>query len=490
MDTALGVPLVKRNSLAGQILSFAISVLIIVAGIFGFRTLVHKPDAEASTKAPPLVPLVNTEAILAHNGSLDIAVDGVVVPFREIEVAAEVAGKVVFKDEACNGGRFVTRGTRMMKIDPRDYELAARRLENLLEQADANIVELQVEIGNTDELIKLAKDQVELEQREIDRLAGLIQDRIVTDTSMDKAKQAELTARNGLVQHKNQLQLLTSRQRRLKSARDLVVTDLEKAKLDLERTEIIATVDGVVIEDFAERDSFVQKGEPIFTLEDTSAVEVKCRLKMEELSWVWRQTGQEFRGVTPGATGYQIPKIPVTIRYQLSDRKEEGYEWQGVLARFDGIGLDEATRTVPCRVVVDKPRDVKVVGGNKPTSDETPAIGGLPALVRGMFVTVTFHVDQPSPLLLIPERAVQPGKTVFIVRDGRLEEKKAIDLIELIQVKDATGASQSRWLVEEATTGLAAGDRIVLPPFSVLRDGDQVREDPSPTGPASKETSR
>lgn len=336
----------RRNSLAGQIFSFAVSLLIVAAGVFGFRALVYKPEAEASAKTPPAVPLVYTAAIRPHEGSLDIAVDGLVTPFREIEVAAEVAGKVVFKDEACNGGRFVTRGMRLIKIDPRDYELAVQRLENQLEQADANIEELQVEIGNSAELIKLAEDQVELEQKEVNRLAGLIQERVVTDSTLDRAKQVELTARNSLVLLKNQLQLLKTRQRGVASARDLVVTDLEQAKLDLERTEISAAVDGVVIDDMVERDSYVQKGEPLFKLEDTSAVEVKCRLKMEELNWVWRQSGQEFNGLGADSTGYQIPQIPVTVRYQLSDRKGVHYEWQGVLARFDGIGLDEATRTL------------------------------------------------------------------------------------------------------------------------------------------------
>ena len=469
----------RRNSLAGQVLSFAISLLIVAGGIFGFRTLIYKPEAEASVKTPRLVPLVHTEAILVHQGSLYIAVDGVVTPFRELEVAADVAGKVVYKDEACNGGRFVTRGMRLIKIDPRDYELAVQRLGNQLEQADASIEELQVEISNSAELIKLAEDQVTLEQNEVNRLAGLIQERIVTDSTLDRAKQTELSARNNLITLTNQLHLLKTRQRRLESARDLVVTDLEKAKLDLERTEIVAAVDGVVIDDMVERDSFVQKGDKLFMLEDTSAVEVKCRLKMEELNWVWRQSGQEFGGLEAVGAGYQIPRIPVTVRYQLSDRQAVHYEWQGVLARFDGIGLDEATRTVPCRVLVEKPRDVSIVRRRAEPANGTVASGGPPALVRGMFVTVTFHVDQPSPLLLIPERAVQPGKTLWIVKDGHLVEKPSLELIELIQVKDEAGIEQSHWLVEVSATGLVADDRVVVPPFGVLANGEQVREEAS-----------
>jgi multidrug efflux pump subunit AcrA (membrane-fusion protein) len=311
---------------------------------------------------------------------------------------------------------------------------------------------------------------------------------------LDRAKQTELTARNGLVQFRNQLQLSKTRQRRLASARELVATDLEQAKLDLERTEIVAPVDGVVIDDLVERDSFVQKGETVFALEDTSAVEVKCRLKMEELYWVWRQTGQDFEGRGAESAGYDIPRIPVTVTYRLSDRQGTYYQWRGVLARFDGIGLDEATRTVPCRVLVDKPRDVTVVDDRTQTRQETgeatSAAGGLSALVRGMFVTVTFHVDQPSPLLVIPERAVQPGKTVWIVNNGQLEQKRSLDLIELIQVEDEAGAEQAYWLVASAATGLTAGDRVVVPPFGGLRDNDRVRENALPDNTAWERSSR
>jgi len=451
--------------------------LIIGAGVFGFRVLIYKPETEAIAKTPPLAPLVYTAAIRSHEGSLDFKVDGVVAPYREIAVAAEVAGKVVFKDESCDSGRFVTQGTPLIKIDPQDYQIAVQRLENQLEQADASIEELQVEIGNSAELIKLAEDQVELERKEIDRLSGLIQERIVTDSTLDRAKQTELAARNGLVQLKNQLQLLRTRQRRLESARDLVVTDLKQAKLDLARTEIAAAVDGVVIDDLVERDSYVQKGEPIFTLEDTSKVEVNCRLKMEDLYWVWSQTGTDFNGVLADRPGYEFPRISVTIEYRLADRQDVGYQWRGVLVHFtpfDGIGLDKATRTVPCRILVDNPRDVKVVKYREDRQDQVVS-GVPPTLVRGMFVTATFHVDQPSPLLVIPERAVQPGKTVWIVRDGVLHEKQSLELIELIEVPGADGQLAPHWLVEASATDLAAGDQVVVPPFGILRDGDAVR---------------
>ena len=63
-----------------------------------------------------------------HEGKLNIEVDGVVVPFRQITLSAEVEGTVLFKEEDCRAGRYVEQGTVLFRIDPRDYELEIRRL--------------------------------------------------------------------------------------------------------------------------------------------------------------------------------------------------------------------------------------------------------------------------------------------------------------------------------------------------------------------------
>lgn len=457
----------NRKSLANQAFSLAVSAVILVAGVVGFRMLVYKPEQEASANPPPDPPLVSTVVVREHKGNLNIAVDGVVVPYREVEVASEVAGRVVFKNEACNGGRFVTKGTTLIRVDARDYELQVKRLTSQLEQAIANLQELEVERKNTLELIDLAQERLELDRKEVNRLADLSQDRVVTDSDLDKAKQAELAARNSLVQLENQLPLLDTRKQQLESGKALVETDLERAKLDVIRTEVVAPADGVVISDLVEEESYVQKGSPLFTLEDTSAVEVRCRLRMEELHWLWRQSREDVV-----ANDYQIPQTPVTISYELTGRDAVRYEWKGTLSRYDGIGLDEATRTVPCRVVVSDPREVRVMRDGK----DVEAVGAPPALVRGMFVGVSVHIGSPGTLVSIPEQAVQPGKAAWVVRNGRLSLVKPLTLVELIKLPQLDGTTENSWLVEAETRGLSIGDRVVVPPFGVLTRNMQVRE--------------
>ena len=192
---------------------------------------------------------------------------------------------------------------------------------------------------------------------------------------------------------------------RLESARNLSTSNLKKARLDLQRTRILSPADGVIVNDLVEVDSFVQRGTLLFSLEDTSKVEVKCKLQMEDLYWLWDQPGRSSQTVAASAAdAYDIPETHVQVVYRLAGYNDLDYIWEGRLTRYDGVGLDEKTRSAPCRVVVDEPR--------KRTSTHS---SGPPALVRGMYVTIRIQVDPETPLLNIPEEALRPGNQVWRV---------------------------------------------------------------------------
>jgi multidrug efflux pump subunit AcrA (membrane-fusion protein) len=270
-----------------------------------------------------------------------------------------------------------------------------------------------------------------------------------------------LGAQNALTSQENLAKLLESRRARLESARDLVGTQLDKAKLDLARTQIVAPIDGVVVEDLVEVDSFVQRGTPLVKLEDTSAVEVECNLLLEELNWIWKRAAENSQAI-PTASGYELPPTPVTVAFSLEGQE---YTWQGVLARFDGVGIDPMTRTAACRVVVEKPQQVHTA-----SAATAGRSAGPPALLRNMFVTVRIHIDSSTPLLQLPEFAVRPGARAWRVRDGRLE-------IRQIQI---ARREEDSVLFHPSEDGLQAGDRIVISPLATAFEGMAVSEQQAP----------
>ncbi len=212
--------------------------------------------------------------------------------------------------------------------------------------------------------------------------------------------------------------------------------------------------------DHVEAGTYVQPGTTLVTLEDTSAVEVRLNLRMDELNWLWRQQSPLHvkSHPDPVSGNYQFPETKTTVVYELGGRR---FTWNGLLSRFDGVGLDERTRTVPCRVFIENPRAVGLEGSEGLVSD-SPNITGPPALVRGMFVTVKIHAQPHANLLSLPERAIRPGNEVWIVRDGKLDRCQ-------VQVARVTPLGV---LIDADRSDLAAGDLVVTTPMAATPKAD------------------
>lgn len=429
----------KRRRLIWEIARFIIPLVILAGGVVGMFALSGQRELEPKEQQPVQAPLVSTVTAVEHDGTLDIEVDGVVVPYREITLSAEVDGRVIFKSDNCRAGRYVDKDTLLIEIDPRDYQLEARRLTHGVDKPINGSGELSLDTVDPESLIGLAEEELTLQRREFERLEKLADSLAVTESQIDQGKRSVLLAQNAVLTLRNQL---------------------EKAELNLSRTKIQLPVGGVIVNDSAEQGDYVRKGTPLVTMEDTSKVEIKCNLRMEELYWLWAQIGSadtvKARESGP-AIDYEIPRTPVTVVYRLAGHE---YLWDGILDRYQGIGLDEATRTVPCRVVVENPRAVRRPDAEPVGNRHT----GPPALVRGMYVTVIVKAQPLATLLQLPEAAVRPGNKIWVARDGKLE---------IIEVR-VVGTTGEHAVVQAGS--LAPGDKVVVTPLAVATSGMDVRE--------------
>lgn len=459
-------------TLLRSIIGWLTPLAILGIGVAIFLALGKQPPPTRRPADPQAAVAVQTAPVLVEEAGVDVETDGVVVPVREVTLAAEVGGRVLTKSPACNEGEFVSKGTLLFQIDPRDYELDVARLEREQAQAGLAIEEVDEELVQNATSIDLAKRQVELARREATRLEGLKSGRIVTESEHDRAVREELTVANALTALEGQRRVLTKRRTRLVEARALATTMLDRAKLDLARTKVVAPADGRVVEDKVEQDSFVAKGTPLVTLEDTSAAEVKASLQMDEVARVW--SGREHESGAAGSpkNGHDLPPTPATVIYTLGERS---YQWQGVLARQEGRGLDEKTRTLPCRVIVHDPAGVKAVDRYGAVMPELPA-GAPRTLLRGMFVQVRVHVDDGGELVSIPEEAQRPSGDVWVMRDGRLAIVRPRPL----------AVRQGRVVFDAQESGLLPGDRVVVSQLVHARDGMAIAEASRPDREATR----
>ncbi len=334
---------------------------------------------------------------------LFLSVDGTVVPFEEANVAAEVSGRIISKSEKCEAGGFVKQGEILMKIDPEDYQLEVQRLSQQKDQEYQRLQELDQEMLNSQKLIDVAQQDVKIQEREIRRLESLPSG-FASRTEIDQANRALLAATQQLVSLENQLKIQRKQRTRIESAEKLAATQLQAAEVNLRRTHVRAPIDGIVVTEQVDVNTFVTRGSPLVTIENTSKVEVSTSLRMDQLYWILDQVDIEE---TKTSVGYDLPETDAIIEFEVSGRHGMTHQWNGKLLSYDGIGLDPKTRTVPVRVIVDRPSEFIHQGESSiPSHSTTP-------LVRGMFVRVRLMIHPKTQLYVIPTKALQPGNRIY-----------------------------------------------------------------------------
>ncbi|MEW4570024.1 HlyD family efflux transporter periplasmic adaptor subunit [Tautonia sp. JC769] len=372
--------------------------LLLGAGVVAFAGLVASKEPPQRVERERDLPRVEVVPVGdASNTGLGIEVNGTIIPKREITLSAEVEGRIVERTEACWAGRSVKAGDLLLKLDPRPLEIQDASFEAELAQVAADLDQLDIEIQNTEELVTLAEQEVDLRRREQVRVEQLIARSASSASERDAADAQMLTARQNLQRLQNDRRTFASRRARLEAQMRRIEAQLDQVAYDLERTTITAPIDGRIVEVRVERDAYARPGEVLVTLEDSATMEVRCSLRLEDLFWL---AGGDDPMTLANDDPYAIPRARAVVSRSLAGRSTD---WEGVLSRFEGTGIDERTRTVPCRVEVAQPAGLR----------------------RGMFVSVTlFGAETQVPLLSIPRAAFRPNNEIWIVTDGHLEIRR------------------------------------------------------------------
>ena len=506
----------KTRLIPKLLLGWLLPVAIATLGVLVFFMLGKQaPKQVGIDPSDPQViltkmPMVSIDSVQAYQGieTLDIDLSGTVVPFRQVTIGAEVAGRVVLKTDQCRIGRYVNRGDLLLKLNPKDYELEVERITSLKESEYAQQRELEQEISNIKRSLALAEEELQLQEKELARIASLPEG-FASDTERDQAQRQRIASANQVVTFQNQLQLLQTRRTRIELAERLAETQLAQANVNLERSEIRSPISGVIINETVQEDSYVQRGDKLCIIEDTERVEVSCNLRTDQLLLILDQlsdgTGKDPSSQVLRSSSYELPPTPVEISYQVAGRSDIVFQWRGKLSRYEGIGLDSQSRTVPVRITVENPRDVRRNG----QSITEEGNGGLPALVRGMFVDVKIMTKPRRPLMLIPKLALKPGGQLWAFKpepsdssnqttspgiapdlnlsnpdDWQVGRLEVLSGIKTIRISNIPHLENREYWVAEADQRVSPGTRLVTSPLAnLIGDGsDKVRTSKSNMG--------
>ena len=458
------------------------SVLILGLGVFGLLFFGRSPEVPTDVSklnSASVAPLVETAEVRVWDQPFHLDIDGEAATYRVLTVGAEVTGRVLRKSESSRSGTFVNKGDVLFEIDPVNYQLDEQRLEARVSQAQEELRAIEVDMENVTTLLKLAQEDNELQKDHLERIRSLFTRKATSETEMDNATRLELTARNAVQMQQNQLNTLAQTKKTKEAALKLAQAELERTRVDLQRCVVTSPITGRVVDDMKEEGDYVKPGDELVHVSDSSRMEVKCSLKGEELAWVW-QHGQQMNpppiqtsetaiaesgaAASAGVEGkkadpFQMPKVPCEIAFEF-----EGVEtvWDGYLSRYEGTGMDRATRMFPCRVIVEQPEKTRVKSLTGAASISPPT------LLSGMYVTVRIPIDSPVPLLQVPAESVRPGEQLWVVREGILK----VITIGLVRV-DGDMA-----LVRQEGGLLKAGDQVIVSPLASVSENMKVTTAP------------
>jgi multidrug efflux pump subunit AcrA (membrane-fusion protein) len=429
--------------------------MIIAAGLIAFFWLRSLNAPPERTRLPPTPPFVETMVFDPSESRFEIRVGGNVVPRREVTISAEVSGTIVAKVDHLQGGRHVAQATPLVQIDPTSYDLVVEELSSELKQVAEDLRRIDVDTSGNAALVEIAESKLKLAAEELARAKSLFAKNVTAEADLNQVETSHLEARNVLRLLQNDRDLIPIRRKRLQAQLKLTELRQQQAQLNLDRTSIVAPFDGIISHDAVELGNFVQPGDVLLKIQETASFEIECSLRTDDLYWLWNsrqsQPLDDAGGDDhPDREIFEVPRVSATVTYTVGG---QAFHWQGRLARYEGRGIDRTTRTVPCCVIVSEPK-------------RNDAGDGPPALMRGMYVTVTLEAAPRMRLWQIPNRAMQPNGQVWTVESGRLR---------IHEVKPARVLPEGV-LIRADQADLKPGARLVVSQLATAFAGMQVRE--------------
>jgi RND family efflux transporter MFP subunit len=287
-----------------KFLKWTLPVVVLVVALVGGRYIIANRPA-APQFEPPQVP-VSIDAIRATPQDYQVLIrsEGTVEPRTQSTLIPQVSGQIVAISPSFREGGFFERGDVLVRLDPRDYELAIASAEAQVAQAESA---LEQELAQA----KVVEDDWRMLGRQAPEL-GLRKPQIAA-------------ARATLLSAKAQL---------------------ERARFDLERTRIRAPYDGQVLEKSVDVGQFVSTGTVLARVYATDYVEIRLPLSNRQLEFV--DLPERFRGETAqrGTAG------PEAVVRALIGRQE--WRWTGRIVRTEGA-IDTQTRQLFVVGQVDDP---------------------------------------------------------------------------------------------------------------------------------------
>jgi RND family efflux transporter MFP subunit len=333
---------------------------------------------------------------------------GTVMPRSESDLIPQVSGPVVWVSDALASGGFFEAGEPLVRIERADYDVA-------LESARAAVAR------STSEHDRAAK--------ELDRQKRLASSSVASAARYDDAINAQQIAAAAL------------REAQAK---------LDRAELDLGRTEIVAPFAGRVREESVDVGEFVNRGTSIGKIYAVDYAEVRLPIPDAELGFI--DLPMLYRGDTPEGG----PQVRLSARFAGGD-----HTWMGRVVRTEGE-IDPRSRMVHVVVQVSDPYG-RADGGADSSEAGAGGESERPPLAVGLFVDAEIFGRRVEGAVVLPRTALRDGNRVLVVDADQRMRFRDVEVLRSEREDVVIGG------------GLASGEDVVVSPLAAAVDGMKVR---------------
>ncbi len=258
-----------------------------------------------------------------------ISTDNAYVGAQKVLITPDISGKIA-KVTVAEGQR-VNAGDPLLEIDPEPFRISVTQAEARLASVRTEFLNLKTNLASMTRRIALARETVDLKQRDLDRKNTLVANRAGSQADLDNSMTLLVVAKTALEQLEQQTEAIRNQ---LLGAPDLPIEKyppyaqasaaLDQAKRDLDHTVLRAPIAGMATQVASiQMGRYVTAGTPVFSLIDDTRPWVDANPKETDITHlrigqpvsisVDTFPGRSFRGavaaVSPG-TGAQFAILP------------------------------------------------------------------------------------------------------------------------------------------------------------------------------------
>ncbi|MEL7337134.1 MAG: hypothetical protein AAFN70_13130, partial [Planctomycetota bacterium] len=120
----------------------------------------------------------------------------------------------------------VKSGEELLRIDPTEYKLTVAQLQADIQQANAQLVELDTKSSNYVASLELEKASLALSEKELERFRSMKQKNAASDSEVDAKEREVLNQRQSIQNLENSINLIPAERKSLQAA--LAVTQASR----------------------------------------------------------------------------------------------------------------------------------------------------------------------------------------------------------------------------------------------------------------------